>query len=194
MRTNQKHCSRALALSLLLAPSVGAQGTRADYQRAERFLSPSADTLVSSVAGRPHWLAQTDRFWYRRDLPHARQYLLVDPARATKVPAFDHARLGEALGRALLRPLRGDSLPIDSLVFGARGDSLTIVMRDTVVRCGLTDYRCAASRADSIPEGRSTDGRWVAFVRDFNLFVRSTETRTERPPTALEITHMPRAW
>ena len=171
------------ALSAAFVTRAAAQGTLADYQRAERFLAPSADTFVTSLMTGAHWLGQTDRFWYWRALPGGREFFLVDPVRKTKSLAFDHARLSQALGRALNHTMRGDSLGLDSLVFGVRGDSLTIVMRDTVVRCTLTDYACTAARADSVPVGRSPDGRWVSVVRDYNLFVRSTETGAERQLT-----------
>lgn len=39
-------------------------------------------------------------FWYAREEGEGREFWLVDPERQTRVPAFDHARLGLALSRA----------------------------------------------------------------------------------------------
>ena len=53
----------------------------------------------------PHWMAGDDQFWYRNDLADgAREFILVDAVKGTRQPAFDHARLAEALGKSLGKP------------------------------------------------------------------------------------------
>src|SRR5438874_3591675 len=69
--------------------------TAADYARAERFLGPSVGRLVSGIPGRPIWLAD-GRAAYRVSTPTGGQFVMVNPGRRTRSPAFDHARLAEA--------------------------------------------------------------------------------------------------
>ncbi|MCX7801306.1 MAG: DPP IV N-terminal domain-containing protein, partial [Fimbriimonadales bacterium] len=67
---------------------------------------------------RPSWLPGGDRFWYRNDLSGGRrEFVLVDAPKGRRAPAFDHARLAEALSRRLGREVRADGLPIDALEF-----------------------------------------------------------------------------
>lgn len=52
-----------LVACVFLAPiQLVAQGTLADYQRAESFLPQKMRKLVSSGDVTPHWIEKTDRF------------------------------------------------------------------------------------------------------------------------------------
>ncbi|MDH4044841.1 MAG: S9 family peptidase [Gemmatimonadota bacterium] len=171
----------ALAVVALLQPvhALRAQGTRADYERAEQFLAPRVDSLVLNERVRPNWLGTSDRFWYVRALPDGREVVLVDPATAHRGPAFDHERLATALAEVLDHPVDARHLPIDRLHLSATGDTLTVEVDRARWQCYLAAYRCARHAVDEPPEGISPDGKWVAFVRDFDLFVRSTESGRE---------------
>jgi dipeptidyl aminopeptidase/acylaminoacyl peptidase len=61
-------------------PSV----TAADYARAERFLRDNVLPLVSGLGVQPTWLSN-DRFGYRISVRGQSQFVLVDPARGTRV-------------------------------------------------------------------------------------------------------------
>jgi dipeptidyl aminopeptidase/acylaminoacyl peptidase len=162
----------------LPAPAV-AQGTRADYERAERFLGPRVDSLVLNERVRPNWLGRTDRFWYARALPDGHEVLLVDPAGPRRGPAFDHARLAAALTEALGKPVEPARLPIDGLGLSAAGDTVTLEIERARWQCPLDTYVCIRRPREEEPDGLSPDGRWVAFVRDHDLHVRSTESGRE---------------
>ena len=61
----------ALCAVLTAAPALSAQDTdptAADYNRAERFLSWQAETLVSGDQVRPEWMEDGQSFWYRNRL------------------------------------------------------------------------------------------------------------------------------
>jgi dipeptidyl aminopeptidase/acylaminoacyl peptidase len=162
-----------------LPVAATAQGTRADYERAERFLAPRVDSLVLNERVRPTWLGRTDRFWYARDLPDGREVMLVDPAGPRRAPAFDHPRLAAALTEALGRPVEPNRLPVDGLRLSATGDTVTVEVDRARWRCPLVTYACVRLPEDEPAEGASPDGRWVAFVRDFDLYARSTESGRE---------------
>lgn len=150
-------------------------------------MPPLVDTLVLKSSVTPRWIRNGDRFWYRNTLARSLEYMYVDPERRVRRRAFDHARLAAALNAALPQrdPLRGDSLPIDSLGFSATLDSVDVIMRASAARCSLLTYACASIPLDTLARqaGRSPDGKWIAFVRDFNLWVRSTATGEERQLT-----------
>ena len=59
----------ALALLGASAPMTSkAQGTRADYDRAEKLRARMQGKVFRDRVT-PHWFANNDRFWYRVDLP-----------------------------------------------------------------------------------------------------------------------------
>src|SRR5690349_7518809 len=116
---------RAMRLRVLLAVAMVAafaaparsQVTRDDYARAERMLLWNAAALVRNASVQPHWIDGSDRFWYRRETADGGEFVVVDPARGTRRPAFDHARLAAALSRAADSAWTAEQLPFDSIAF-----------------------------------------------------------------------------
>src|SRR4051794_36367496 len=97
-------CSLAWSAALALPRAGSAQGTRADYERADALRGRTAGRVFQTRV-EPHWFGGNDRFWYRNDLAAgAREFLVIDAVAASRRPAFDHAALAEALARVLGRP------------------------------------------------------------------------------------------
>ena len=69
MRIHFSAYRSAMSVSALVVLGSGgatAQGARADYERAERFLRPQVSDLVLNERAAPNWIEDTDHFWYRR--------------------------------------------------------------------------------------------------------------------------------
>src|SRR6266568_4702399 len=93
--------SWCLAVSLLALCPAFAQTkyTAADYARAEKFMGYNTTPLVTHTVARPNWLAD-ERFWYRVTTAAGSEFVLVDPAKGTRAPAFNHAKVAAALSSA----------------------------------------------------------------------------------------------
>src|SRR5690606_17484473 len=109
-------------------------------------------------------------------------FYIVNPARRTRIPAFDQARLAAGLGAATNTTVEGDRLPFQSFDLAADGRSLTVTVRSVVYACDLTSYAC--SRGPQPPQAppsssKSPDGKWAAFIRDHNLWVKELASGTE---------------
>lgn len=169
---------------LLLAASqtAAAQGTREDYARADALLPWNARRLVGNLQIEPRWIGANGRFWYRKTTETGAEFVLVDPGRNTSTPAFDHAQLAEALGRADGNRYTAATLPFTSFAFADRERAIEFDTGNRRWRCTISDYRCATigpAPAPADAELRSPDGRWTAFVRDYNIFVRETKSLRE---------------
>jgi dipeptidyl aminopeptidase/acylaminoacyl peptidase len=170
------------ALALTVHGSVSAQGTRADYERAERLLSANARTLVAGDVVRPVWL-DNDRFWYRNTIGSGWEFVIVDPVARTRRPAFDHARLASALSIAADTSYVADRLPFNTFEFTEGGRSLRFALdtaRGWVCDTGAWVCRAEGPERRRGTEVRSPDGRWVAFERNENLWVRSAASGEEK--------------
>lgn len=175
-------------LGCLVAVAIGAakvsaqQVTESEYSRADQFLAWNANRLVTGTQVAPRWLSG-DRFWYRNRVRDGHEFVLVDPVRSTRVPAFDHARLAAALSVAADTSYVPQKLPFQEFEFAEDERSIRFHLADSVRwSCDITAYRCTGP--DSIPkdaphEIESPDGAWVAFQREENLWVRSTATGEE---------------
>ncbi|HZT43583.1 MAG TPA: prolyl oligopeptidase family serine peptidase [Chthonomonadaceae bacterium] len=152
-----------MALLLSVVFSAQAQGTREDYAR--------ANSLRERVAGKvfrasvtPNWIGESDRFWYRNDLPEGRrEFILVDPDKPSKGPAFDSARMAAALSKALGKKIEADRLPIETLAFEPDKPILRVQVEDRTFACDLNTYalteqegplsRAKAYAPEDAPEG-----------------------------------------
>ena len=169
-----------------------AQGTRADYKRAAE-LGRMTDNTVFKTSVRPHWFDSGKRFWYRNDLPdRKREFILVDPARGSRAPAFDHAKVAAGLSEALKRKCAADKLPIDLLEFVA--DEIHLQVGRAVWKYSTKTHKVTRSKIKpkAIPKrrprrrhhgmggfrgrqtsgNRSPNGKMTAFVKDFNIHIR----------------------
>jgi dipeptidyl aminopeptidase/acylaminoacyl peptidase len=184
-----------------------AQVTVADYDRAtglrERFEAPG---MVTNVADAPVWLS-SGKLLYRKSVAGGYGFVVVDPAIPEKKPAFDHARLATALGRALGRAYTPATLPFTIFTFAEGDGAVRFTVDDTLTfACTFADDRCERSAAN-IDGGRggrggrgagagggsgggggggggrgnaggdasgvaSPDGRWVAYIQNFNVYLR----------------------
>ncbi len=164
-------------------PGKPYQFTIEDYARAERFLTANAGPLVSGVAGRPMWIGNSGRFAYRvGGVGGTAQFLVVDPAKRTRVPAFDHARLATALAAATNTRVEADRLPFQTFALTEDGKSMTVTVRGAGWRCDLTAYQCTgtgtgAARSVSPPPNSSVspDGAWAVFIRNHNLWAKALD-------------------
>ena len=79
---NPKHIVlKAGLVSLLLLPAIAhAQGTAADYERANGLRKRFQDAAVS-VPERASWIEKTNHFWYRRSTKGGNEFVLVDAER-----------------------------------------------------------------------------------------------------------------
>ena len=80
------------SLATAIVPVCGAQGTLADYRRADS-LRARVQGLVVNAPEPATWIAGTSQFWYRKGVRGGNEFVLVDAGTRQKRAPFDHARL-----------------------------------------------------------------------------------------------------
>ena len=174
--------------------------TASDYARAEKFMAYNTAPLVLRAGVRPNWLPG-DRFWYRNSLENeGGEFILVDPRRRTRRPAFDHAAIAAALAKATGKTFDATHLPFWSFDLSSDGRSISFTAEkkrwsfDLKSRslqaieggeAALPTKRRGEGRpgADEFLQVLSPDRLKAVFIRDFNLWVRDVQTKAERPLT-----------
>ncbi|HLG13397.1 MAG TPA: DPP IV N-terminal domain-containing protein [Blastocatellia bacterium] len=145
-----------LACLLLLPATVCAQGTRADYERANK-LRDKFQGLAINVPERANWIGTTSRFWYRKSVKGGNQFVLVDGATLAKQPAFDHERLSASLSTATGEKYTAVTLPFPSITFVDEDRAIEFVAAAWTWKCDLASYECkklgAAPRGPQRPGG-----------------------------------------
>ena len=148
--------------------------------------------LVFRSSVQATWLPD-ERMWYRVVTAEGSEFILVDPTRGTREPAFDHARLAAALSKAAGSPYDGAHLP-QSLALSPDAQSISVTAGSNRWKCDRQGNACAAdsSPAADAPAGgrgggrggrggrggaagggaQSPDGKSTVVIRDNNLWVR----------------------
>ena len=192
---------KVIGLSLLamfcgLTTSNG-QGTRSDYERASNLRS-TTENKVFKAEVRPHWFAENTRFWYRNDLAAgAKEFIVVDAVKGIRQSAFDHARLACSLSEKTGKKYDAARLPMDRIEFLEADNAIRFTAEGKEWKCDLEDYclvEVEPSEAPAEPEGKETraprrpelrrrsespDGRWLAFFKEHNLYLRELEDGEE---------------
>jgi len=149
----------------------------------------NVNPLVYHSVERPVWLADC-RVWYRDRGPEGTTYTLVDPAKGTKAPAFDHAKLATALNAAGARA-DARNLSISEFSLSDGDKTMTLAMGPRHWSCDLSGAGVCKSTDRGGQAGRpagargraafelSPDGTKAAFIRDWNLYVRDVATGKE---------------
>jgi len=151
--------------------------TSADYARAEKFLRYNTNPLVYHAVF-PAWTPD-ERVWYRDSGPEGDKFVLFDPAKLTKEPAFDHAKLAAALAVAAGKTYEANKLPFREIAFSEDGQFISFPLGKRQYRCDRQGNECLATASDPEHGAASPDKKKVAFVRDYNLWVRDVASGKE---------------
>ncbi len=158
----------------------------ADYARAEKLMGYNTTPLVLHGSVQPAWL-DDGRFWYRDTTESGSEFILVDPGRGARAPAFDHVRLAATLSAAAGSSYTAPHLPFTEFDYSADGRTISFDVGTRRWTCTVEGDKCTSSerpagtarkprsgrRGGSAPaDAPSPDGKRTAFIRDWNLWVR----------------------
>lgn len=164
----------AAAVVAVAASSASAQMENR-YTRAERLLSWNVDPLIIHDQVTPHWMRGGSRFWYRNKVEEGAEWMVVDPVRATKAPLFDVHRLAAALSLAADTSFAGTKLPFTDFEFTDEAETvIAFQARAKRFECQIQRYTCTVGDTipSKVPYVKSPDGKWEAFSKDYNLWIR----------------------
>ena len=154
--------------------------TQADYARAESMLAQNLAPLVVGEI-RAHYWQTDDRLVIRQRTEGGSEYRLVDAQAQSNEPLFDSTRLAD-----LLSATTGTEVDADLALRDIKLDAQTLsfVYDATRYELDLQSYLAQAGALRELAqppkhEFLSPDGKQAAFIRDHNLWLRSTEDNSE---------------
>ncbi len=182
-----KSSTSLVAAALVIATSAAAQPARSavtaeDYARAERFLFWNRDQYLVNGDIQHHWIGTQDRFWYQRTTESgSKEFVVVNAADGTRYPAFDQGKIAAALSERTHKPVEAGALPFSSFKYVGGVQAIQFDIEDATWTCQLKTSVCesAPSGAPKAEESLSPDGRWLAFTRAHNLWLRERSSGRE---------------
>lgn len=183
------------ALGSMSCISLWAQGTVEDYNRAYALREKYNAKHVLYAGVVPHWVDQTSAFWYVRQTEKGKEYVKVDAASKKRTALFDQQKMASALTEKAGREINAYNLPLqncrlnslDTLRFQLDGKFWAYSIKNN----RLLDEGAIPSRGkerhwmevDDEKEGSpvtSPDGKWTAFIKNDNVYVREVATGKEK--------------
>jgi hypothetical protein len=177
----------ALAWMFGVRAQQGGSLTDNDYAHAETLLSYGTEPFVDHALGRPDWMSG-DRFWYRVLTAQGSEFILVNPAKGTRAPAFDQAKLAAALATATGKQVDANHLPFGTFTYSGDEKAIRFRVSGKAWTCDLSTYTVTADQTDGGtligPRGSneqevSPDGKKAVYIHDYNLWVRDIATGKE---------------
>jgi dipeptidyl-peptidase 4 len=171
-------------LAVATISDLHAQGTRSDYERANG-LRQLTEKKVFRDRVRPNWLEGNTSFWYRVQTAADRhEFILVDTETGKREPAFNHARLAEALLEKGVKDVAPDHLPIDRFDINPNKNSIIFRCGNAWWACDLENYELAEHEPEQTPGAGFPPNRGPRSSRrtgdDTEItFVNKTESKVE---------------
>ena len=134
-------CSLLFLVLTCLPAVLAAQGTPADYERANA-LRAKFQGLAANIPERPNWIEKTPRFWYRKSVKGGNEFVLVDAEKKAKSPAFDHVKLAAALSAAAKEKYTAVTLPFSTFTYVDNEKSIEFNIGESKWKCELLKYVC----------------------------------------------------
>ncbi len=191
----RKFVNLVIGLLVIVAPTRAQEtvqsGREAMYYKYLNFAS-----YVKGGSIEPHWMADGISFWYAEGTPDNAVIYKVDPKANSKIPLFDTLRLRNALRVALGHEPSYEGLPFEEFTFVEEGEkAVKFTIEDNEFILQFDTYTITQApilseeqKSRLVPqvverdvaghpfvmEVLSPDLRWFAGIRDYNLWLRST--------------------
>ena len=173
----------ALAGFCLQANFATAQGKKCDYERADTLSKINGYFYSKGV--KPTWIEGTSTFWYLNHERWGDRFYLVDAAKKEKKPAFNADSLAVRLSKVSGNKVDANRLPfttisipdnLQSISFDYDGSPWKYTITTNTLERLPNPPTCSTPKSDRVA---SPDGKWQAYIKDFNLFIFNLSEKKE---------------
>ncbi len=174
----------ALGFFLLVSTAFG-QDIQQLYQKADNYYEEYTSKYYYGV-NNAQAVADEAKFVYQTRTARGKEFLLIDGVNKLQKPAFDHARIAEALSVELKKETEAYKLPFDRFSMSKNLDSLYFNLWNTEYIVDLSSYKIdkkhkpqrssywgGVFRENSKERVTSPDGKQEAYISEGNLWVRN---------------------
>lgn len=174
------------AILLIVASIFGAcsdsknEISEKNYQSAVSFMyanynNKTAFNLNTSV----NWFDDTSGIWFVDYSKDNKSYKTVEFKNNEVKELFDHKRLAKALNKIEGNDVKATNLSLSNIQKSTNG--LTFTFNNKNYKLNLDSYEITEEKKKERKrqnqfESTSPDGKWIAYVKDYNLFIKSTKT------------------
>jgi len=186
-----------LILAVLLSGSMAfAQGSTDDYKRAYSLSKKFGRDKVFYSDVNPQWIKGTHCFWYIRNTPEGRIYIITDADKKVRKELFDHKKLAEHLTRLSGDTVKANRIFLENLMVNPTQDTLRFAFKKNNWTYAIRKNSLKNEGAILTPPKRphwmvvdeekdaapvtSPDGRYQAYIKNDNVYVKELATGKEK--------------
>ena len=185
----------SIILYFIFYPILFSQITPEDYKRADNLSKMVAEKIYYGNV-RPSWIGNTSSFLYENITPGGTEYVIVNAGTLSKRAAFDQVKFAKSLEAATGKKAEPGKLPVRNILFSEKFGSFAFIYDNYNWICNLKDYRIVRRDRQTERTGQggwdwgfrdeagkepvmSPDKKWSAFIKNYNLFVKSIDDNKE---------------
>lgn len=128
---------KTLLLSLLLIGTISVSFsqqkpiTKSNYELPARYTPSKMATMVFSTSVDPHFLKNSQKFWYSYQTSAGRNWYIVDPEKKSKSLLFNPVKVAAEVTKVVGDPFDAQHLPIYNLRFNDTENGFTFEVQST---------------------------------------------------------------
>jgi dipeptidyl aminopeptidase/acylaminoacyl peptidase len=167
-----------------VSPIQSQEITREDYKRAVSFLYDNYNNKTAfNLNTDAHWFEDKSGLWFIDNSKGNKTYKTVDFKKFKVVELFNHEKLARELSTYLKNKINPYDLSLSNFERNNKTE-LTFDSGNKSFNLNLNTYKLSEIITDKDEgpnpfESTSPDGKWIAFTKDFNLYIKSTEDQQE---------------
>lgn len=154
-----------------------------DYNNAVGFMYENFNNKKAfNLNIQPNWFPDSTGVWFIHHSPDDTKYLKVMFPDLVQSDLFDHQKLAKILSDSLDSDVKPNDLPISKIVYKGPKEFMITAKSETYL-LNTESYSLSSPPKENEKNERekaSPDNKWIAYTKDYNLFIKSTETEEIR--------------
>jgi len=173
-----------LAFALFIPQILASQDSISldDYSRAVGFLGENLNNKKAfNLHIQPNWFPDSTGLWYVHQSPDKKSYHKINLPGMLRSDLFDHQKLAAILSDSLGSELKADMLPLTKVEYRNSKELLISAEKKTFI-LNTDTYTLSAPHKKELnrKEEASPDKKWIAYQKDYNLYVKSELNNNEK--------------
>lgn len=162
----------------------GQKVTKENYKNAVSFMYANYNNKTAfNLFTRVNWFDDQSGIWFIDYSKNKKEYKTVRFKEKKVKNLFDHKKLAVSLNTVLKNKVVSSNLSLSDIQRTKKGNlRFKIGQKDVTVNLKnyeLTENEKEEKKPNNPYESTSPDGKWIAYTKDYNLFIKSVETKKE---------------
>ncbi len=173
-----------VTLMLLSTTSKAQEIIKEDYSRAISFMYDNAyNKTVFNLYTNVNWFKDGSGLWFINYSKNNKSYKIVSFKNYKVVDLFDHEKLATVLSKLNNKTVEANDLSVSNIE-RLKDGNLDLSFEGKTYTLNLKSYELQLKEEEKQDdnnefESKSPDGKWIAYTKDYNLFIKSVETSEE---------------